>query len=79
MLKRERVRRRSYVTREAAKADVFDYIERFYNRRRRHGYLGYVSPVEFENQAMHADLINWSEKLGPNHISDPLRVYRDLG
>jgi putative transposase len=52
MLKRERVRRRTYVTREEAKADVFDYIERFYNRRRRHGYLGYVSPVEFENQAM---------------------------
>jgi len=52
MLKRERVRRRTYITREEAKADVFDYIERVYNRRRRHGYLGYVSRVEFENQAM---------------------------
>ncbi len=52
LLKRERIRRRTYQTREEAKADVFDYIERFYNRRRRHGYLGYVSPVEFENQAM---------------------------
>ena len=52
LLKRERIRRRTYRTREEAKADVFDYIERFYNRRRRHGTLGYVSPVEFENQAM---------------------------
>ncbi|HVS26539.1 MAG TPA: IS3 family transposase, partial [Burkholderiales bacterium] len=31
-------------------ADVFDYIERFYNPRRRHSTLGYVSPMEFENQ-----------------------------
>ena len=52
LLKRERVRRRTYATREEAKADVFDYIERFYNRWRRHATLGYVSPVAFENQAM---------------------------
>ena len=52
LLKRERIRRRTYPTRAEAKADVFDYIERFYNRRRRHGYLGYLSPVEFENEAM---------------------------
>jgi len=31
---------------------VFDYIERFYNPRRRHSTLGYLSPVEFEEQAM---------------------------
>jgi putative transposase len=52
LLKRERVRRRTYATREEAKADVFDYIERFYNRWRRHATLGYISPVAFENQAM---------------------------
>ena len=52
LLKRERVRRRTYATREEAKADIFDYIECFYNRRRKHGYLGYISPVEFEKQAM---------------------------
>ena len=51
-LKRERVRRRNYRTREEAKADVFDYIECFYNRRRRHAYLGYVSPVKFANRTM---------------------------
>ncbi|MBL8052106.1 MAG: IS3 family transposase, partial [Nitrospira sp.] len=32
-------------------ADVFDYIERFYNLRRRHSTLGYLSPMEFERQA----------------------------
>jgi len=50
LLKRERVRRRIYRTREEAKADVFDYIECFYNRRRSHAYLDYLSPVEYENQ-----------------------------
>lgn len=49
-LKTERVARKVYRTREQAKADVFDYIERFYNPRRRHSTLGYVSPMEFENQ-----------------------------
>ncbi len=49
-LKRERVHRRLYRTREEAKADVFDYIERFYNPRRRHSTLGYLSPMEFEQQ-----------------------------
>jgi len=49
-LKIERVNRRVYATREEAKADVFDYVERFYkNRRRRHSTLGYLSPVEYEN------------------------------
>jgi putative transposase len=54
LLKRERIRRRIYPRREEAKADVFDYIEVFYNRRRRHASLDYLSPVEFENQAMKA-------------------------
>ena len=35
-------------TRAQAKADVFDYIECFYNPRRRHSTLGYLSPMEFE-------------------------------
>lgn len=52
LLKRERIRRRIYRTREEAKADIFDYIECFYNRRRKHAYLGYISPVEFETRAM---------------------------
>jgi transposase InsO family protein len=32
-------------------ADVFDYIERFYNPKRRHSTIGYLSPMEFERQA----------------------------
>lgn len=51
-LKRERIRRRTYPTREEAKADMFDYIECFYNRKRRHSSLGYISPVEFENRTL---------------------------
>jgi putative transposase len=50
-LKAERVARRIYRTRDQARADVFDYIERFYNPRRRHSTLGYLSPMEFERQA----------------------------
>lgn len=47
-LKTERVARRVYRTREEARSDVFDYIERFYNSTRRHSTLGYVSPAQFE-------------------------------
>ena len=47
-LKTERTARKVYRTRQDAKADVFDYIERFYNPTRRHSTIGYVSPVEFE-------------------------------
>ena len=47
-LKTERTSRRQYLTRDAARSDVFDYIERFYNPRRRHSTLGQVSPDQFE-------------------------------
>lgn len=47
-LKVELVHRRHYRTRAEAKADIFEYIEVFYNRQRRHSALGYVSPYEFE-------------------------------
>jgi putative transposase len=50
-LKTERTARKTYRTRDHAKADVFDYIERFYNPKRRHSTLGYLSPVEFESKA----------------------------
>ena len=50
-LKTERTARTTYRTRDQAKADVFEYIERFYNPRRRHSTLGYLSPMEFERQA----------------------------
>ena len=50
-LKTERTARKVYRTRDDAKADMFDYIERFYNPRRRHSTLGYLSPVQYEEQA----------------------------
>ena len=50
LLKRERIRRRSYRTREDARRDVFDYIEMFYNPKRKHVRNGMLSPVEFELQ-----------------------------
>ena len=46
LLKRERIKRRTYSTRAEARADVFDYIEMFNNRRRRHSANGQLSPVE---------------------------------
>jgi putative transposase len=48
-LKKERIRKQVYRTRDLAKADVFEYIEMFYNRTRRHSHLGGVSPEAFEN------------------------------
>jgi putative transposase len=49
-LKTERTARKLYRTRNEARADVFDYIERFYNAIRRHSTIGYLSPVEFERK-----------------------------
>ena len=49
-LKTERIGRKVYRSRDAARADVFDYIERFYNKVRRHSTIGYLSPVEFERK-----------------------------
>jgi len=51
-LKKERVRKRVYKTRDLARADVFDYIEVFYNRSRRHSHLGGVSPEAFEQASI---------------------------
>jgi putative transposase len=50
LLKRERIRRKTYLDREEARRDVFNYIEMFYNPKRRHSYANDVSPVEFEKQ-----------------------------
>jgi putative transposase len=50
-LKTERTTRKMYRSRDEARADVFDYIERFYNPKRRHSTIGYLSPIEFESQA----------------------------
>jgi len=50
LLKRERIKRRTYKTRDDARRDVFDYIEMFYNPKRKHARNGMLSPVDFEAQ-----------------------------
>lgn len=50
-LKTERTDRKVYRSRNQARADVFDFIERFYNPKRRHSTIGYLSPIEFERRA----------------------------
>jgi putative transposase len=50
-LKKERVHHESYATRDAARQSVFEYIELFYNTRRRHSALGYISPEQYEQAA----------------------------
>ncbi|MGY2896540.1 putative transposase [Deinococcus sp. UYEF24] len=49
-LKREECNKAAYPTRDLARQHVFAYLEQLYNRKRRHSYLGYVSPAEFEAQ-----------------------------
>lgn len=50
-LKTERIGKKVYRSRTQANADVFDYIECFYNPTRRHSTLGYLSPIDFEREA----------------------------
>lgn len=50
LLKRERIRRRKYKTRDDARRDVFDYIEMFYNPKRKHARNRMLSPIDFEAQ-----------------------------
>jgi len=53
-IKRELVHRRRFTTRAEAKSAIFEWIEVFYNRRRRHSTIGNVSPAEFERSHLHA-------------------------
>jgi putative transposase len=50
-LKTEHTSRKHYATRDQARADVFDYIEQFYNPKRRYSTLGYLSPIDYEELA----------------------------
>ncbi|MGP6489817.1 IS3 family transposase [Duffyella gerundensis] len=50
LLKRERIKKKIYGTREEARSDILDYIEMFYNSKRRHGSSNQMSPTEYENQ-----------------------------
>ena len=55
-LRREWTAHRYYATRQEARDDIIAYIEMFYNSRRKHSYLGYVSPNEYEKCARVASL-----------------------
>jgi len=52
LLKRERIRRRTYSTRETARQDIFEYIEMFYNPKRKHTNNGMLSPIDFETRQL---------------------------
>ena len=47
----ERTNRKLYATRDKARAEVFDCIERFYTAKRRHSTWGYLSPIDYEKSA----------------------------
>ncbi len=51
-LKKELIHRRSWPTKNELRTEVFDYIETFYNRQRRHSTLGQLSPVQFEQKSL---------------------------
>ncbi len=57
-LKKERIKKRIYKTRDMAKADIFDYIEMFYNRTCRHSHLGGVSPEAFEAASKRGSVVS---------------------
>ena len=50
LLKREKIRRKIYLTRQDARDDIFHYIELFYNSKRKHGNNDLLSPIDFEKQ-----------------------------
>ena len=54
-LKKELIHRRSWPTKAELRTEIFDYIEVFYNRRRRHSTLGMLSPADFENSTLSPD------------------------
>ncbi len=59
LLKRERIKKKIYETREEARSDIFDYNEMFYNSKRRHGSSNQMPPTEYEN-----NIIDGSEVSG---------------
>lgn len=67
-LKKELIRRRSWPERRELTGEVFDYIETFYNARRRHSTLGYLSPADFETSTRRQD--------GPEDAASRLPIQR---
>ena len=65
-IKKERIYRRSWPTRAEARTAVFEYIEGWYNPRRRHSTLGYLSPAEYERH--HAQLT--TDRVSPAGVTN---------
>jgi putative transposase len=71
-LKKERIYRQSWPTRAEARAAVFEYIEGWYNPRRRHSTLGYLSPAEFERRHTELTTARASNDIVDTALNDPI-------
>ena len=71
-MKKERIRKSIYKTRDMTLANVFDYIEVFYNRTRNHSDLGGVSPEDFHSASLCGWKMSRAGQSGP-HYSVPRR------
>jgi putative transposase len=65
-LKKEKIYRQSWPTRAVARAAIFEYIEGWYNPRRRHSTLGYLSPIEFERNYTELAQLALEAPISPN-------------
>lgn len=65
-LKTERTARKTYRSRDEAKADLFDYIERFYNPKRRHATLGYLSQLSLKERLGSLSMVSVKSAAGQN-------------
>lgn len=65
-LKKEKIYRQSWPTRAAARTAIFEYIEGWYNPRRRHSTLGYLSPIEFERNYTELAQLALEGPISPN-------------
>jgi putative transposase len=74
LLKRERIRRRNYPTRDAARQDVFEYIELFYNPKRKHTNNGMLSPVDYEIRPQNLNKAAVQETRGTSKVGNPPRL-----
>ena len=74
-LKKELIHRRAWPTKAELRTEVFDYIEVFYNRQRRHSTLGQRSPADYENSTLEPDgAIHAASRLAshrPDHVHCP--------
>ena len=74
--KQERIKQSIYKTREQARLDIVDYIEWFYNAKRRHSYCDNMSPAQFE-ETYYLNRQDAQENLGSSPNNYATRVYPD--